>query len=69
MFRKEKQAVITVEHQGNVKRATGIVSTEPLPIQLTNLVGVERISIVQSGKSIVVTAGNDESIINIEIKG
>lgn len=69
MFRKPKKAVITVENNGEIKQASGQVTGEPLPIQLTDPVQVERLAVVQTGRSIVITAGNDKQIINVEIKG
>jgi hypothetical protein len=69
MFKKPQKAIITVENAGEIKQASGPVTGEPLPVQLTTPVQVERLAIVRTGRSIVITAGNDQQIINVEIKG
>lgn len=69
MFKKKAlQATITVENGNDVKQAVGEVGVQPLPIQLVDMVGVERINITKTNDAIVITAGNDKAIVNIEIK-
>ncbi len=69
LFRRNKKAVITVEQGDGYKQASGQITGEPLPVQLTQPVTVERLAIVRTGNSIVISAGNDDAIINVEIKG
>jgi len=69
MFKKKKlTATITVGDDQGVRRANGVITDEPLPIELQKLIGVERINITQQGNTIFIAAGNDEHILNIEIK-
>jgi hypothetical protein len=69
MFKKKAiTAVITYDNGNETKQAKGEVTTQALPIQLTDMVGVERINIIRNGDSIVITAGNDNAVVNIELK-
>lgn len=70
MFKKKSEivAVVTVENGNEVKQATGTVDAKALPIQLVDMIGVERISISRQGDSVVITAGNETAVVNIELK-
>lgn len=68
MFKKPKKAIITLETKGQIKQASGQVTGEPLPVQLSEPMTIDRLTIVQTGKAVVVTAGNDNEIINIEVR-
>ena len=69
MFKKKAiTAVITYDNGNETKQAKGEVTAQALPIQLTDMVGVERINIIRNGDSIVITAGNDNAVVNIELK-
>lgn len=69
MFKKPKTAIISVEQNGEIKQATTNLTSEPQPVQLTVPVSVDKLTIAQTSKGIVIAAGNDNEIINIEVKG
>ena len=69
MFRKPKKAFISYAHAKNIETAQGEVTNEPLPFVLKETVAVNKITVTEVGKSLVVAVGNDEAFINIEVKG